>query len=298
MTLATSPRPRATPVRLGLIADPHLATEARGTWKVYHRSEPYLRRAVETLLDSDVDRVVVLGDLTKDGEPRNFDRFDEILADLSVPLECIPGNHDVPKAFDDHETLSAAALRRRHAPEGFPRTARVGGVTLVFLDSTGLAAGSLADTWGGAVSARQIEQLADVLADAPNPIVCAHHNLFALPEHDGAPWDNFPLRNGPELHGILAEHDVALFLSGHHHVPATQRTGGVREVIVPPLCSYPHAVGIVDVDPLGTRVELCPVATPSETADGYALATGDDPLGARIAEMAATRLDALPGVEP
>lgn len=297
-TLVATRRPRGQPVRVGVFADPHLAARATGTWKVYHRTETLLRRSLATLLGRDVDRLLCLGDLTKDGEARNFDLFDEVVADCPVPLSVLPGNHDVPKTFDDHEGLSFDAFRRRYAPGGYPATWRVGDLTVVGLNSARTPDGSLADTWAGAVSDRQLRALDDVLAEAPNPVVACHHNLFALPEHDGAPWTNFPLRNRHTVRERLATHDVPLVLSGHHHVPATRREDGIREVIVPATCSFPHAVAVLDVDRTGTTIELHPVATPPEVADGYSLAASGDPLGADVVSMAADRLDRLPLSEP
>lgn len=297
-TLVATRRPRGHPVRLGIIADPHLAVQATGTWKVYHRTAALFRRSLAYLLDRDVDHLLCLGDLTKDGEPRNFDLFDDLVSDCPVPLDVIPGNHDVPKTFDDHEGLSFGAFRRRYAPDGYPTTSRVGDLTLVGLNSARTPDGSLADTWAGAVSDRQLRALEDVLASAPNPIVACHHNLFALPEHDGEPWTNFSLRNREALLAVLSAHDVPLVLSGHHHVPSTGRGAGVREVVVPATCSFPHAVAILDVDRSGTRVELHPIATPPELAAGYAQATSGAPLGADVAAIAADRLGRLPLWEP
>ena len=54
-------RPRSDPpVTLAVIADPHVAVAARGTWKVYHRTLDRLRTAEEirTLLREDVHELV------------------------------------------------------------------------------------------------------------------------------------------------------------------------------------------------------------------------------------------------
>jgi len=84
-----------TPTRLAVIADPHLATDASGTWKCYHRTEAFLERAVDEVRSREPDGIVVAGDLTKDGEPHNFRRYDELVDPLGSVVT-IPGNHDVP----------------------------------------------------------------------------------------------------------------------------------------------------------------------------------------------------------
>lgn len=287
----------STPTRIGVIADPHLSTRAEGTWKCYGRTESRLASAVRTVEAADVDRVLVAGDLTKDGEPWNFDRFDELTGGLSAPVDVVPGNHDVPKAAFDHEVAPVTEFEARYAPDGLPFATRAGDLTLVGLNSATLPDGALHDTWGGAVSAEQLEWLDGVLADAATPLVAVHHNVYRLPEHDGSAWENFRLRNGGALHDLLAEHGVELVLSAHHHVPATTRASGVREVIVPAVCSFPQAVVTVDIDERGTRVALHPVATAPEQAEAYAAAMNGSAVGQSIATLAETRLRRLPLVE-
>ena len=44
--------------------------------------------------NSDVDFVMVLGDITKDSEPLNHVRAKDMLDKLNVPYYVLPGNHD------------------------------------------------------------------------------------------------------------------------------------------------------------------------------------------------------------
>jgi 3',5'-cyclic AMP phosphodiesterase CpdA len=276
-----------------VLADPHLATESSGTWKCYHRTETFLRRAVEGVRSLDPDRTLVVGDLTKDGEARNFDRYDELAAPLSEPLT-VPGNHDVPKEYVDHDVMPVEAFARRYTEGGYPFRRRVGGVDVFCLNSAATSDGSLRDTWGGRVSQSQLDWLADELGDAELPVVAVHHNLFAQPEHDGDFWTNFPLGNARQLHNVLAGHSPALVVSGHHHIPAAQREGGVHEVIAPALCSYPPSYLVVDVGPDGTVVRWVPVTTPTERTEAYTLGATGKELGQGVVELAADRLDAAP----
>jgi 3',5'-cyclic AMP phosphodiesterase CpdA len=293
-TLVRIPAVRAPErTRLGVLADPHLATEASGTWKCYHRTQTFLRRAVERVQSVDPDRTLVVGDLTKDGERRNFDRYDELVAPLGEPLT-IPGNHDVPKEYVDHDVPSVAAFTQRYTQTGYPFRQRVGGVDVFCLNSAAMPDGSLRNTWGGRLSQSQLDWLAVELGDEPLPVVAVHHNLFAQPEHDGGFWTNFPLQNAQQLHDVLAGHSPALVVSGHHHIPATQRENGVHEVIAPALCSYPPSYLVVDVGPGGTVVRWVPVTTPTERTEAYTLgATGKD-LGQGVVELAAARINTAP----
>ncbi|WP_251344120.1 metallophosphoesterase family protein [Haloplanus halophilus] len=298
-TLATLRRPRASPpVTIGVIADPHVATRATGTWKAYHRTTAFLRRAVRTLNEADVDAVLVAGDLTKDGERRNFEAFDAAVAGLDAPTVVIPGNHDVPKADDGGDSLPIRAFERRYAPGGYPLVARIGPVTLVCLNSAALPDGSLRETTGGAVSRAQRARLPAVLDSAETPVVALHHTLGPLDAHDGHDrWSTFPVRGWASLRRTLAIHDVPLALTAHHHVPAATTRTGVREVVAPPACSVPHAVTTVAIGPRGTWIRTHPLATGAEVAESYRTAMIDGGLGARIVRLATDAVRRFPLVE-
>jgi 3',5'-cyclic AMP phosphodiesterase CpdA len=74
--------------KFGVIADPHLSvpgphSPANGV-KMFKNSMELLQSTVEALNQvGDIDFVVVLGDLTKDAEPWNVDRFKEIMDELN-----------------------------------------------------------------------------------------------------------------------------------------------------------------------------------------------------------------------
>ena len=62
----------ATRTRLAVVADPHVATRASGTSKLFDHTERHLRNAVADAAARDVNAVVSVGDLTTDGEPWNY----------------------------------------------------------------------------------------------------------------------------------------------------------------------------------------------------------------------------------
>ncbi|WEL17641.1 3',5'-cyclic AMP phosphodiesterase CpdA [Halorhabdus sp. SVX81] len=283
----------ADETRLGVVADPHLSTRAQGTWKCYHRTETFLSRAVAGIQSASPDATVVAGDLTKDGEPANFDRYDELVAPLSSPLT-VPGNHDVPKSFVDHEVLPVEDFADRYTRDGYPFRERVGGLDVYCLNSAATTDGSLRDTWGGRVSQDQLDWLAERLDGPRVPVVVVHHNLFAQPEHTGGFWRNFPLQNADALQDVLTGHGPVLVVSGHHHIPSVQRDGDVHEVIAPALCSYPPSYLLINVGPKGTTVRRMPVTTPAERTEAYTLgATGTD-LGQAVVTLAADRVGSEP----
>ena len=296
--MAQLARPTAgTPTRLAVVSDVHLSVSAHGTRKVFHRTEDRLRTAVEDANALDIDGVLFGGDLTKDGARADFERFDEVLADLEPPSVAIPGNHDVPKAFDDHLVPELDRFTERYTPGELPFVTRFGGVDLVCINSETVPDGSLAETWEGAVSADQLEWLRDTLPDVPNPVVCVHHDLARLPEvaaFEGFPWEWYPLLNADELVEVLSAHDVPLVLSGHHHLPATSLSRGVREIVAPATCSFPQAYLLVDIDSGGTTVWLVPLADRDGVREAYTHARKGGATDQGILEMALARLERFP----
>jgi len=119
--LARCRRPAADrTTRLALVADTH----------VHAGNETWLRRAVADVADRDVDAVLHAGDLSGDGRPEEFDRFDAAVADLSAPLYVVPGNHDPLKSFNDHPTHPFDAFGERYPPGSLLVEVGPGGTTV------------------------------------------------------------------------------------------------------------------------------------------------------------------------
>lgn len=278
-----------TPTRLAVVSDPHVTPTGSGTWKVYHRTETRLRTAVSTITDLDVDATVVLGDLTRDGRPGEYDVVDEILADLPTPWVSVPGNHDVPKRWDDYDAPTPSAFADRYSTGELPFVHRVGGVDVIGLDSaSGGPDLDLYDSHEGVIPDQHLHWLDEHLADATTPLVVLHHNLFHPRQHTGQfpDGDFYQLRNASALTEILATHGVPLVLSGHIHWPATAVRDGVREIIAPATCSFPQSFLLVDIDRMGTTIRLVPLAGPKGIAEAYTLASRGAAHGQGIAAHA------------
>ncbi|MFP9062045.1 metallophosphoesterase family protein [Natrialbaceae archaeon A-chndr2] len=253
--------------RLAVCSDIHLATDATGTWKVFHRTERHLQAAVDCVNERDIDGVVIAGDLTRNGRPVEFDRFDE-LARFDPPTVAVPGNHDQPTTFDQTESLPVSDFEARYTPGGLPFRVRVGGLELIGLDSHAARPGSPAESWAGRVDAETIVWLDETLeqTNADETVVTIHHNLpatGALYERWGEVlpvMDEVPGFTNPEpLLEILRDHDVALVITGHLHFPAIEDGDGVRELTVPAVSSFPHALLVLEVGPEGTVIRQLPL---------------------------------------
>jgi 3',5'-cyclic AMP phosphodiesterase CpdA len=282
----SDPRPE-TPTRLFVAADAHLSPTASGTWKVFHRTERRLRTAVDTADDLAVDAFVFLGDLTRDGRESEYAVADEVFSGLSVPLVAVPGNHDVPKRWDDYVAPSAAEFGGRYGVGPYPFHARVGGVDLLCLD-TASADGRLTHTHEGELSAAALDWLRRTVERVDTPVVVAHHTLFHPRDHVGPfpDGDFYQLRNAGALRETLAGRGGVLALSGHLHLPTTTARDGVREVVAPSTCSFPPAGLLVDCGPGGTTVRLVPLAGARGMAEAYVRADAGNAHGQGVAAYA------------
>jgi 3',5'-cyclic-AMP phosphodiesterase len=177
------------------ISDPHLRAG---------EDEPAraLAAAVDTVLGLDPlpAAVVVTGDISDTGDPREYALARELLSPLPMPVHTIPGNHDDPSAF------------------AAPSSTLAGGIRLILCDSTipGRPGGRLDVGWVG-------DQLGDEAAPA---ILAMHHPPFAIgiPALDEI---GMAVEDARALAELLAQRpQVRRVICGHVHRTVTTVLGG------------------------------------------------------------------------
>lgn len=275
-------RPRGPQTTIAVIADPHVSPDREGSWKLFHRTESRLRTAIADINRLAVDAAVVLGDLTRDGGAHEFDRVDELLARCAVPVLCVPGNHDVPKADDEHSSPPLLEFVSRYTPGSLPFRAGVGGVDIVGLNTASMPDDSLSVTHRGAVSSTQLDWLERMLPETENPIVVMHHPAGRECDHGyRARPGQYRLANADELSAVLSANGVPLCLSGHVHWPSIAPLETGYEVGAPAVCSFPQAYLLVHIEPRGTTIELVPLTDRDGLSEAYHAAR-EHPRGARF----------------
>lgn len=296
-------RPAGEPTRFAVVADPHVATRASGTSKLFEHTLAHLEAAVADIGDRDVDFVLSPGDLTKDGEPWNYEAVDEALAALDVPFLAVPGNHDVPKSGDEHETPSVSWFADRYATGSYPFHVELGGQDVVGLNTSGRADWHV-DTHDGGIDDDQLAWLRETLPDTDEPIILLHHNFPPISDQVAAHREIEsemalpPTFRDPEsLASVLASADPSIVFSGHYHLPATGVYRGLREVAAPTTCSFPQSYLLCDVDREGTTVRLVPAADEVGLERGHAERTGDSVTSRGLTAIAAARLASFPLVD-
>jgi 3',5'-cyclic AMP phosphodiesterase CpdA len=301
--MARLDRPAGPHTRLGVVADPHVSTRESGTSKLFEHTEAHLRAAVTDMRERDLDAVLSPGDLTKDGEPWNYDAVDEAIAELDVPFLAVPGNHDVPKHRDEHDTPSVEWFAERYADGDLPFHREVGGVDVLGVNSAGTTE-HLYDSHDGHVPDEQVAWLRETLPETDRSVVLVHHNFPPVSDQIEAHREHEPemhlppvTREPEPLADALAAGGADLVLTGHYHLPATGSYRGVREVAAPTTCSFPQAYLLVEVTPEGTTVRFVPVAD----ADGLGMAhqrrAADSTTARGLTAIAAARVASFPLVD-
>jgi len=278
-TLARLDRPTAASTTLAVVADLHLATASRGTWKCFHRTGDRLRAVVREVNRLAVDGLVLAGDLTHTGRADQYDALRRALGDLVVPVMAVPGNNDLRAA----NPLEGADALHGFAPGDLPQVQRFGDVTVLGIDSAGLGAGK--PPRHGCVGPDQREQIREIVDDADVDLAVLHHSLAdeALVGGRGVP-DPTALAGSDELAELLDGAGVDLAVSGHTHCPALGRRRGLREIVAPAACSFPPSFLLVHVEPRGTTVSMVPIVDRLGLEEAYQYALDGPDRARRIAE--------------
>lgn len=293
-------RPRSREgVRLAVIADPHLPGDVEPGPKATQPTTMF-RRALADAAERDADAVLMLGDLTTDGRASEFDAFDRAMADCEIPWFVIPGNHDAPKAFDEHAGISRSTFVERYPPGALPYVHRLGDIDLVGLDS-GFPA-SVSETHNGSLDERQYTWLDDTLGSLENPLVAVHHPgpgiveaYEAFRREDGRDLvDVTHLHGGRTLVDILESHDVPLVLSGHLHTLAVAGYVGLMEVNVASSSTFPSSYLLLEITADGTVARYVGLGDLDENTAAFMNRTGILPKADALATMAALRIASFP----
>jgi 3',5'-cyclic AMP phosphodiesterase CpdA len=222
-------------VRLGHISDLHVADRGRYprngfTAKDCERHSAKLAKGLlDALREVAVDHLVVTGDLTFSGEPREFERAADLLRPFAEAgkLTVVPGNHDVWT----EESVETARFLRAIGPDGkgmrkaapsYPHVVPLADdAVLVALDSARY--GDAPDETPGRLGSEQLRaarELARLHSKQGKATVLAFHHHVVLPP-ERMPSDarvaRMPLADADQIVRLVAELPVAAVLHGHRH---------------------------------------------------------------------------------
>jgi Icc protein len=170
--------------------------------------------------DWPVDAVLVTGDVVQD-DPAGYAQLRKLFRGITVPVLCIPGNHDDPAALRDALDCEPFVVGGHHD---------FGRWRVVMLDSSleGSAAGHLSDA--------SLEELEQALRTATGHVlVCLHHHPVSMSSR----WlDQVGLNNAADFWRIVGAYPcVRTVLWGHVHQSFDSRRGDVRLLATPSTCA-------------------------------------------------------------
>lgn len=245
-------------VKFAVLSDLHIGlNETNNTYKMFHYNEKIVSDIVNEVNGlKDVSFVLIVGDLTKDSEPKNHKRVLEIMSKLNKPYYITPGNHDVMKRGLPAENWDAEEL-----VENYPLPWLNGSLSYsvdvapgVHLVSLGSASNKshFAD-WGGATSSEDLKWLDEDLAKnkGKTTILMTHH---ALNYHEGVSDPLYYNDNSSQIKQILSKYDVHLAITGHIHVTNIAKNGTLTDMSVPSTSTYPVSYTVWQVSRTQAKV--------------------------------------------
>ncbi len=212
---------KAAQLELVQLTDPHLFADRRGEMRGVNTYE-----SLQTVLAAarrqhwTPDALLVTGDITQDESRGGYRVFRSVFEPLSVPVLCLPGNHDEPAFM--HEELDGNFTLM--TPVAFDHW----GVVLLSTYVNGTASGKLDDD--------SLAELDKILAERARAhfLVCLHHQPVPV----GSRWlDGVGLLNPEAFFAVLDRHDnVRGVLWGHVHQQFDGERNGVRLMGSPSTC--------------------------------------------------------------
>ncbi|HSL59272.1 MAG TPA: metallophosphoesterase [Acidimicrobiales bacterium] len=238
-TLALPPGPER--FRFATVSDVHLGATRFGLSKrMRERGEPAVphplrcgRAAIAEARHWGAALLVVKGDLVDQGHPEEWAHADELLGSAGIPVEMVPGNHEVKPG----RTMEIPAVVGGGVVEVVRgvRVLDVPGLRLVLVDST-------IDRHGHGRVRHTADEVVAAAADADGPVLVALHHH---PQRFAFPWFWPPGTPGREaarfLRALGAANPDVVVTSGHTHRNRRHRWHGVTITEVCATKDFPGA---------------------------------------------------------
>ncbi|MGC5325982.1 metallophosphoesterase family protein [Brevibacillus sp. SYSU BS000544] len=283
-------------VKIAIFSDPHYYAPELGTSgeafekylagdrKLLAESKAILESAVEAIKKSDVDLVLVSGDLTKDGEYISHKQFTEYLKQLEEAgkqVFVIDGNHDInnPHAvkFEGDQTtpvqqVTPSRFKSLYKDFGYSEAIAkdrnslsyvvepVEGLRILVMDSA-LYDTNKEDNYpktGGAFSSKRLNWIKEQLEQAQNEdkfvIGMMHHGIVEHFSMQEELFKDYVVDDWEDVSKELAEAGLKVVFSGHFHAndvvkKEVDNDHFLFDIETGSLLTYPSPYRIVEVTP-------------------------------------------------
>ncbi|MCG8378997.1 MAG: 3',5'-cyclic-AMP phosphodiesterase [Proteobacteria bacterium] len=204
------------------ITDTHILTEGGESFNDYDTTES-LRQVINRIKtkETEADLILVTGDLVHEPTKSAYQKLADILIDLTMPLFCLPGNHDEPE-------LMAYVMGANGVDAN--KLIEIGNWTIIMLNTN--AGGG----HEGTLSKSELNFLNESLEyfKGNNCLIALHHHPISI----NSSWmDAMSLNNGNDFFEIIDQYDyVKGVIWGHIHQEFEQIRNNVHLLGTPSTC--------------------------------------------------------------
>ncbi len=200
------------------LSDPQLGMEN------YAQDLANLEQAVQQINATDVDFVVICGDLVHDAADSSFSDVREVIEQFEVPWYIVPGNHDIGFVPDN----SSIAWYREYFGDDY-YTLDHKGNTFIFTNT------QLWKSDVGEASATHTQWFETTLEDLKKNrrvVVVGHYPLYIKELEEEETYSTLPIEKRMELLDLFEKNNVKAYLTGHRHAFVQNYNRGVQLVSV------------------------------------------------------------------
>lgn len=297
--------------KIVVIADPHVmgnglltnlsssdwATYLGGSRKLIDYSQALFDQAVTNIsaMEEKPELVLIVGDLTKDGEEASHEYVAaklKVLKEASIQTLVIPGNHDLgtseAKVFGETTTaattIDAEGFKTLYKDYGYGETSELFGSSMTYVSEpiNDLVVIGIDSGTGGSLSDDMLTWVTDKASKANEAgkqvIVMMHHPLIPHITGGEAFVSSVSVANYEKVRNSLADAGVRVVFTGHFHTSDIVRDWNedmkrtIYDVTTGSLCSYPCDYRVVTLNKDLTSMEI---NTESIAKAGKSL-TGED----------------------
>jgi predicted phosphodiesterase len=194
LTVSATPSSESLPITFAVAGDSRDGPQVYG-------------RVLEAVMESDSEFLVHTGDLVNRGTQANWEDFQPLMADFSLPFYPVPGNHDgLAGGLDGYLAYSGAPAAHYsfdRAPVHF----------------------TMADSHNGGIGASELAWLRDDLSATAQPVkmVFLHH-----PPYDPDGTDYIMAYGNDAFMSLMVEQEVDYVFAGHIHAYVQDERDGVH----------------------------------------------------------------------
>ena len=220
--------------------------------KITPYSKELLNSLINNMKNLDAEAIVLLGDMSFNGEKVSHEEISAAFNSLNIPLMAIPGNHDLynlyAREYNDAgysvtDTIGKGDFKDLYSS---PYTVkdnvslsfiyRINGINLLFLD---VNASDTADTADDST----LEWIKDNINRNERTIAFSHQNLLV----HGLYSEDYLINNAEEVLDLYADLNIKINFTGHIHLQNTVNDKGFTEVATSSMSVSPLQYGVIDI---------------------------------------------------